>query len=94
MNIKNITHRIFAIALMAMIGIGGFAQMPAEIEPIKAPFAMPELKRPTFPERSISIVKTGAKQTKVNTAAIQKAIDKMAKKGGGTVIRIIISNKQ
>ena len=86
MNIKNITHRIFAIALMAMIGIGGFAQMPAEIEPIKAQFAMPELKRPTFPERSISIVKTGAKQTKVNTAAIQKAIDKMAKKGGGTVI--------
>ncbi len=59
---------------------------PAEIEPIKAPFEMPELSRPSIPDRSLSIVKTGAKQRVKATKAIQKAIDNLASQGGGTVI--------
>ena len=65
----------------------GMAQdMPETIEPLKAPFEMPQLERPVFPERSISIVRTGAIQGTVSTKAIQSAIDRMARKGGGTVI--------
>lgn len=53
------------------------AQCPAEIEPIKAPFDMPQLQRPVFPARKV-VIKKGQN--------IQAAIDKLAKKGGGTVI--------
>ena len=61
-------------------------QMPDEIEPITAPFEMPQLQRPVFPDRTVYINKAGAKEGKLSTAAIQKAIDKLAQKGGGTVI--------
>lgn len=60
--------------------------MPAEIEPVKAPFDMPQLSRPVIPERSIRIDKTGARQGVLSTKSIQKAIDRLAAKGGGTVI--------
>ncbi|MCM1162839.1 MAG: glycoside hydrolase family 28 protein [Muribaculaceae bacterium] len=43
---------------------------------------MPE---PTFPDRSVSIAKSGAKEGRLSTAAIQKAIDRVSAKGGGTV---------
>ena len=62
------------------------SQIQDEIRPIKAPFAMPQLKRPLFPNRNITIIKTGAKQNKLNTISIQKAIDQLSKIGGGTVI--------
>ena len=64
----------------------GPAVCPAEIAPIEAPFEMPQLSRPVFPDRSLSIKKTGAKEGVLSTAAIQKAIDRLAAKGGGTVI--------
>lgn len=52
---------------------------PAEIAPIGATFeGMPQLQRPAFPERTISI-----RKTKGN---IQRAIDQLAKRGGGHVI--------
>lgn len=52
---------------------------PADIAPIEAPFeGMPQLQRPTFPERSLSIAKTRGN--------IQRAIDQLAKRGGGHVI--------
>ena len=60
--------------------------IPEDIAPIKAPFDMPQLKRPVFPDLNMSITKTGAKQNKLSTSAIQKAIDEVAKNGGGTVI--------
>ncbi len=44
------------------------------------------MKGPEFPARELSIVKTGAKKGRPATAAIQKAIDKVAAQGGGTVI--------
>ena len=52
---------------------------PADIAPIGATFeGMPQLQRPAFPERTISI-----RKTKGN---IQRAIDQLAKRGGGHVI--------
>ena len=56
--------------------------MTKEIAPIKAPFDMPQLQRPEIPNRK-AIVKLSKKG--MNTRTIQAAIDKMAKKGGGTV---------
>ena len=81
------TFRNLAAALMLACGvITAGAQMPAEIEPVKAPFDMPQPVRPVFPDRSVSIANTGARQGRLSTEAIQKAIDRLAKKGGGTVI--------
>ena len=52
---------------------------PVDIAPIGATFeGMPQLQRPIFPERSLNI-----RKTKGN---IQKAIDQLAKRGGGHVI--------
>ena len=52
---------------------------PADIAPIGATFeGMPQLQRPEFPERTLSI-----RKTKGN---IQRAIDQLAKRGGGHVI--------
>lgn len=52
---------------------------PSEIAPIEAPFeGMPQLQRQAFPNRSLNI-----RKTKGN---IQKAIDQLAKRGGGHVI--------
>jgi len=52
---------------------------PTDIAPIGATFeGMPQLQRPVFPERSLSI-----RKTKGN---IQRAIDQLAKRGGGHVI--------
>ena len=64
----------------------GTACMPSTIGPITAPFAMPKLDYPTFPSRSLRIDKAGAKPEKLSTAAIQKAIDKISRQGGGTVV--------
>ena len=52
-------------------------QMPEEIQPIVAPFDMPQLNRPQFPERKEKIRRSDD---------IQKAIDRLARKGGGTVV--------
>lgn len=60
--------------------------IPYEIEPVKAPFEMTSLLRPSFPDRSMSIAKCGAREGKMSTAAIQRTIDRMSEKGGGTVI--------
>ena len=56
--------------------------MTDEIAPIIAPFEMPQLQRPTIPARK-TIVKLS--KNGMNTKAIQTAIDKMARQGGGTV---------
>ena len=63
----------------------GALKMPADIAPIKAPFTMPQLQRPTFPDRSISIIDKGAKEGQIATRQIQAAIDDLNQQGGGTV---------
>ena len=58
------------------------------IEPIHAPFDMPDLQRPTFPDRSFDIRDFGAVadgKTK-NTEAIRKAIQACSDAGGGRVL--------
>lgn len=61
-------------------------QTPKAIAPIVAPFEMPQLQRPSFPKRSVSIAQAGAVQGQKSTVVIQRAIDQLAAKGGGTVI--------
>jgi polygalacturonase len=66
----------------------GAANLPDEIAPVKAPFPMPEFKKPTFPDRTINIHDEGAVEggkVKV-TDAIHSAIDKVCAAGGGTVL--------
>lgn len=66
---------------------------PVEIAPIKAPFEMPQLKRPSFPDKTFDIRDYGAVQCKwedaekrKSTKAIRKAITICNEAGGGKVI--------
>ena len=61
---------------------------PEAIEPIQAPFAMPQLQRPVFPARVMNIRDFGALEGGVtkNTEAIAKAIKTCADAGGGRVL--------
>lgn len=64
----------------------GKEHLSKEIAPVTAPFEMPNFSKPTFPDRTISIDKQGAKQNIICTKTIQKCIDKLSAKGGGTVV--------
>ena len=63
-------------------------ERPSEIEPINAPFKMPRLKRPQFPNKTFSIVEYGAKNdgSTKNTEAFRKAIKACSASGGGKVL--------
>lgn len=61
----------------------GAAVMPAEIAPIEAPFYMPQLQKPTFPDREVKLFP--ATDGRLQTKEIQKAIDRLSKQGGGRV---------
>ncbi|MCD8186273.1 MAG: glycoside hydrolase family 28 protein [Rikenellaceae bacterium] len=63
----------------------GALAMPEGIEPIAAPFPMPQLVKPEFPAYRLDITQTGARPGKKATAQIQKAIDQVHRRGGGTV---------
>ncbi|MFO7656680.1 MAG: hypothetical protein R6W78_06400, partial [Bacteroidales bacterium] len=65
--------------------------IPYEIAPIKAPFFMPQLQRPNFPDRSFNIrdfgaVEMGSDRNIKCTDAIHRAIETAANQGGGKVI--------
>lgn len=65
----------------------GPAVMPKDIAPIKnAPFDIPQLQRPVFPDLTIDITKKGAKANASITAIVNQAIIEVNKKGGGTVV--------
>ncbi|MCM1356070.1 MAG: glycoside hydrolase family 28 protein [Staphylococcus sp.] len=75
--------RLIAIFLIAL-GLGATAQtqetkLPEFVNIVTA------MQAPEFPTRELSITKTGAKQGRVATTAIQKAIDRVAAQGGGRV---------
>lgn len=57
--------------------------MPEVIATIQAPFEMPQLQRPTFPQRKV-VVKMAKKG--LSTTQIQQTIEQMAAKGGGMVV--------
>lgn len=64
------------------------SKAPTEIQPIKAPFKMPTLERPKFPDKVFNIKDYGAVEGgKVkNTEAIKKTITAAEKAGGGRVV--------
>lgn len=64
----------------------GAINMTNEIAPIEAPFSMAQPVRPVFQDLSINIAKRGAKQGKLCTHIIEKSINELSQKGGGTLI--------
>lgn len=78
-------------ALLTAPGAGSRPQwgreVPDDIAPIDAPFDMPDLGRPTFPERTFDIREYGATEGGAvkNTEAIAKAIEACHQSGGGEV---------
>ena len=82
---KNLFYLFFFIITLISLPYSGEKNLD-DISPIIAPFDMPQLRRPIFPHLNITITKTGAKQNKLSTEAIQKAIDLIFRRGGGTVI--------
>lgn len=89
--------RLICALMITMIGFGipasSLAQMkdvPEEIAPVNAPFDMPDLKRPEFPDQTFNIEDYGAVKGSghidQNTQAIHKAIETAHKAGGGRVL--------
>lgn len=64
----------------------GAPNLPEHIAPIHAPFQMPQLKKPIFPDVSVNIIANGAKSGTKVTKEIQQTIDNLNAKGGGTAI--------
>lgn len=66
----------------------GEIEVPDEIAPIDAPFRMPDLSRPTFPDRTIDIRAHGAEAGRdtTDTEAINAAISACHEAGGGRVL--------
>lgn len=60
--------------------------MPDTIAPIYAPFDMPQLARPVFPEYTCTLTKRQLKKNRLASVAIQEAIDEVHERGGGTVV--------
>lgn len=87
---KGISRPFTALALLLVPFLMATAVAegaPDAIEPVEAPFPMPKLDRPHFPDRVYDIRGYGAQdvgETK-NTEAIRKAIDACTNEGGGTV---------
>ena len=57
--------------------------MTSTIAPIIAPFEMPQLTRPAIESRKIEV---RMQRQGMSTQAVQKAIDRMSKQGGGVVV--------
>ncbi|MFW5944578.1 MAG: glycoside hydrolase family 28 protein, partial [Bacteroidota bacterium] len=78
-------HQLFA----GITNVGG-NNLPEDIVPIEAPFDIPDLKRPQFPDNTFSIKDYGAEMVinskNKNTEAIHKAIEAANKAGGGKVV--------
>ncbi len=84
------TISIFVLCLFVINRVSGIEIekagpqfMPAEIEPIAAPFDISGIKKPQFAERTATV---RMNRNGLSTKAIQSAIDKLSAKGGGTVV--------
>lgn len=65
----------------------GAAAMPEEIAPIsEAPFKMGKMKRPQFPDRTVTVGKSQLSDEGKLTPAINDVISSVSAKGGGTVV--------
>ena len=84
---------LLSVLMMAITAVSSMAQptrqqvgpeaMPRTIAPIKAPFEMPQLQRPEFDSRTVTVRMS---KKGLSTQNIQQAIDKVAAAGGGTVV--------
>ncbi|WP_140486117.1 glycoside hydrolase family 28 protein [Flavobacterium sp. GSA192] len=61
----------------------GVKILSAEIAPVKAPFKTIQFTKPTFPSEKVTLTLS---TTEINTTTIQKAIDQLSAKGGGTIV--------
>lgn len=85
---------LLAAAILIIAALPTSAQMgpvPQDIAPLNPPFEMPQLKRPTFPNKSFNIRDFGAREMNDNpdnmiTDAVHRAIDAAHQAGGGRVV--------
>ncbi len=93
-NNMNISYQYIIFGLVSIISTLTYANnrvtadIPAEIQPIQAPFIMPAIQRPPFQDQQYNIRDYGAQEggNVKNTDAIAKAIDACHNAGGGFVI--------
>lgn len=75
-----------SVVIPSEVQVGAIV-MPLEIAPITgAPFEMPRLKRPAFPNRILDIKDKGANEGDPITKIVNKAIEDISAQGGGTVV--------
>ncbi|MBN1805698.1 MAG: glycoside hydrolase family 28 protein [Sedimentisphaerales bacterium] len=95
MKIRSIILSLAAVATILRFGTAAstLPDVPEKIAPIKTPFEMPKLKRPSFREVTFNIRDYGAVQCKwedaekhKSTKAIHKAIIACHESGGGKVL--------
>lgn len=89
--IKPYCFVIILVLVAAMFLPVHSGEVPYEIAPIAAPFDMPQLERPVFPDRTFDIRDYGAvgmedDDTFKNTDVIHSAIEAAYRAGGGTVL--------
>lgn len=65
----------------------GAAAMPADIAPVdEAPFKLKKIRRPEFPDRRETVGKADVSASGKITPAINEKIERLSKRGGGTVV--------
>ncbi|MFV0606947.1 MAG: glycoside hydrolase family 28 protein [Niabella sp.] len=64
----------------------GAARLPETIKKIEAPFPMPQLVKPSFPDFTVDISNHGAVSGTIVTNIIQEEIQEVHEHGGGTVL--------
>lgn len=82
---------IGCLLVLAAASGGQIGEVPRDIAPIEAPFAMPQLQRPVFPPEVFDIRDYGAREMDEGsdvkiTDAVHRAIAAAAQNGGGTVL--------
>lgn len=89
------SNRLSHVVLVLALALAGSVRaqpgaVPAEIAPIEAPFPMPPLERPTFPDRTFDIRDFGAAEARAAgeliTDAVHRAIEAAHAAGGGRVL--------
>lgn len=72
-----------AVALLTASQVGPDV-MPEQIEPVVAPFETQSFSRPVFPDRTRKVwMRRGGR---MSTRRIQRVIDRVSRRGGGTVV--------
>ena len=93
-------HLFLIAAMMLTHGVSAYAgsaatvndtigaeAMPAEIRPLgELPFKMKDLKRPTFPDKTVTVTQADVNADGKITPAINDMIARLSKSGGGTVV--------